>query len=123
MKPSALRSTGGFSVGRNQTASFTACRCVPDVAVLFSSSYALWMSVESARPQRSPPELLEAYRAAAVAYRAAWRADRGDLGGRYDGREAVKKIRPELPDDEAMRIVTRAVAYTAMHRPKWFWKR
>jgi hypothetical protein len=45
-----------------------------------------------------------------------------DFADMYTGSDAIKKIRPELSDVEAMNIVSATVAYAAMHQ-KWFWKR
>jgi hypothetical protein len=81
------------------------------------------MSQLSALPLKPPPELIDLYRAAAAAYRAAYRAGGFDYESRCAGRDAVKQLRPGLSDEEAMLIADRATVYAAAHHPAWFWKR
>jgi hypothetical protein len=93
------------------------------VAILFSSDYLERMSITPATPHKPPPQLIELYRAAAVAYRRARRAGGMDYAGICAGRDAVKKLKPGLSDEEAMQIVTAAVSFAATHHQKWFWAR
>ena len=62
-------------------------------------------------------------RTAAIAYRATRRSGGMGYAGMCAGRDAVKNIRPEPSDEEAMSIVDRAATYAAAHHPKWFWER
>jgi len=70
-----------------------------------------------------PPGLIELYRAAASAYRAVRQTGKLDYPAVCAGRDAVKKIKPELSDEEVMTIVSRATAYAAAHHADWFWTR
>jgi hypothetical protein len=66
---------------------------------------------------RFPAEVVELYRAGAVAYRAARRAGELDYEGMCAGRDAVQKIRPDLSDEEAMPLVSRATSYAEAYYP------
>jgi hypothetical protein len=81
------------------------------------------MSQSPATPQGQSPEVIDLYRAAAVAYRVARRAGGMDFEGMCAGRDAVKKLRPEISGEEGMNIVSAAVAYAATHHQSWFWRR
>jgi hypothetical protein len=79
------------------------------------------MSVSPASPPKPQSEVIELYRAAAVAYRAVRRTGKLDYPTRIAARDAKKILRPGLTDEEAMDIAGRATCYAALYHPKWFW--
>jgi hypothetical protein len=69
-----------------------------------------------------PSGHIELVRIAAKTYRAARQAGHGDYGRRVAARMAVQAASPEMTEDQAMDLVTNAVAFAAAHYPKWFWR-
>ncbi len=78
------------------------------------------------------PENVHLYRAAALAWRTAWREEIG----RHDGNHmlanphvplhaaavAVKALAPEMTLDQARTFAQKAVAWTAQAHRAWFWR-
>ena len=72
-------------------------------------------------PEALPtPERTPAWRAACLAYREQRRAGAGDLIAWRAAVAALQAVWP-LPDREAGKEATNAIAYAASHHTKWFW--
>ena len=80
----------------------------------------------------SPPteETVEAYRAAVLAYRQAFKAEREKWGSmkmnphipKYAAAEAVLGLMPGLTYDKAEALAHQATSWTAQAHWHWFWK-
>jgi hypothetical protein len=73
------------------------------------------MSQSPVSPPKPSPEVIELYRAAAAAYRAVRQRGELDYPARIAARDAAKKIRPELSDEDAMDLAGTATVYPAAH--------
>jgi len=79
-----------------------------------------------------PPsqENAEAYRAAVLAYRASFKAEREEHGPmlmnfhipKHAAAEAVLAVKPELTYDQAFALAHSATAWAAQAHREWFWK-
>jgi hypothetical protein len=73
---------------------------------------------------------MEAYRAAVLAYRRSFRAEREKHGAKkmspgipdHVAAQAVRKLRPELTYDQAFALAFQATSWAAQAHWKWFWK-
>ena len=75
-----------------------------------------------AMPSSAPPDRLEAWRAAVLAYRRVMQQGGGEWRGRVEAIDACLAVRPEDGPDEAERQVTRAICWAATHHTAWFWR-
>jgi hypothetical protein len=80
------------------------------------------MTTPPATPQPTTAEHLEAWRAAVLAYRRVRRRGELDHPARLAAVAAYLEVRPRDDREEAMRQVTRAIAYAATHHTVWFWR-
>lgn len=80
------------------------------------------MTTPPATPQPADPEHLEAWRAAVRAYRRVRQRGELDHPAQLAAVDAYLEVRPRDDREEAMRQVTRAIAYAAAHHTAWFWR-
>jgi hypothetical protein len=66
--------------------------------------------------------MLPAWRAAALAYRAARREGRTDHQAQNAACMAIRAHHPTLADDEASDESVKAIAYTSTFHAEWFWR-
>ncbi len=66
-------------------------------------------------------ELMPAWRAACLAYRAVRRQGKLDQPAWLAARAAVLNERPELTEREAGEVALRAICHAATWHTKWFW--
>jgi hypothetical protein len=74
-------------------------------------------------PSAVLPLLLQrrASRAAALAYRANMRVTRENHPAWHAAYAAFREALPEMPEEQAKRETTQAIAYAAAQHTKWFW--
>lgn len=70
----------------------------------------------------SPPEQIDAARAAVLAYRKARGDGLPDYPSWRAARSAVLAVLPEMGEEAAGRLVVRSVAYAASQHSEWFWR-
>jgi hypothetical protein len=80
------------------------------------------MTTPPATPQATGPEHPEAWRAAVLAERRVRQRGALDHPARLAARDTYRAVRPRDDREEAMRQVTRAIAYAAAHHTEWFWR-
>jgi hypothetical protein len=69
----------------------------------------------------SREEILPAWRAAELAYRANMRVTRHNDPAWVAAYAAFRKVLPEMPKDQAKSETTHAIAWAATNHTKWFW--
>jgi hypothetical protein len=86
------------------------------VPFLFKSGYGMPETVASPRPF-----MLPAWRAAAVAYRAARRERRSHNDAHHTAEMAIRAHHPGMNQKEASDEAIRAVSYASTYHTAWFW--
>jgi hypothetical protein len=80
------------------------------------------MGYETSAPRTLPrEEIRPAWRAAVLAYRREMRETRNDLPAWRAALAAFREVLPEMPDEQARRETSQAIAFAASNHTRWFW--